>query len=634
MKKNNCILTGLFLLFQTLYIGKLNAQTCFVCPGNTGTTGINASAFGSNNAATGLNSIAFGNGNISNGENAASFGYQSEAWGLNSIAFGYKAKVYGTRGVSIGENSFSVEQSYSVGQYAKANIGQSFAIGRFVETNASGAFVLGSSISGYSLINSNPNSLIIGFNSTVPTLFIGPSVSNTGIGKVGIGTTTPQADLHIKSMDNTDASLFVQPGSWNSASKAILSLGNSSNGLIADITSGLTFRTQKHYIFNQGNVGIGTSNPQAKLHVDRGNTILNGNLQVGNREQDITSTIFGRLGIGTEKPAALLHVEKGSTLLNGDVQIGSKEGLVVASVYGKLGIGTSNPLADLQVEGSVSIGFSTHTPPGSTGLIVNGPVGIGTFAPTVPLEVVGKIKTTELQLSTGYMNGYILQSDQNGNAHWVNPTTVNTGIWIQNGLNISVDNTKKVGIGTATPAEALDLKGNMLCSGNIKGGRTDWQPFQIFANSSETDGSSILMSNNNDQAGSIKFYSTGTSGRIEFHNQNIQVMSIRGDNNVYFGDPETNTNIYVNGEITSSLVRVNTQEWWDCVFKNDYQLKPLAEVEDYINKHQHLPDIPSENEMKANGIDVAQMNALLLKKIEELTLYVIELEKRVEVISK
>jgi hypothetical protein len=58
-------------------------------------------------------------------------------------------------------------------------------------------------------------------------------------------------------------------------------------------------------------------------------------------------------------------------------------------------------------------------------------------------------------------------------------------------------------------------------------------------------------------------------------------------------------------------------------------LTPLSEVEAYIKEHQHLPDLPSEEEVRANGIDVAQMNALLLKKIEELTLYVIELEKKV-----
>jgi hypothetical protein len=384
------------------------------------------------------------------------------------------------------------------------------------------------------------------------------------------------------------------------------------------------------FLANDGYVGIGTGIPLAKLHVDKGNTLLNGNLQVGNRESEVIAALYAKLGIGTDKPLESLHVDKGNTLLNGNLQVGNRESSTITTIYGKVGIGTNNPLADLQVEGSVSIGYSTHTPPGMTGLIVNGPVGIGTFSPSCQLEVAGKIKTSELQLTTGYMKDYIMQSDENGNAQWVNPVNVNTGIWIQNGNNVTVDNTKKVGIGTATPAEALDIKGNMLCSGNIKGGRTNWQSFGIFANSSETDGSYILLGNNSTQAGSIKLYSKGTSGRIEFHNQNRQIMSIRADDNVYFGDPDHPTNLFVNGEITSSLVRVNAQSWWDCVFEDNYQLMPLSDVEDYIQKNRHLPDLPSEAEIKASGIDVAQMNALLLKKIEELTLYVIELEKKIK----
>jgi len=539
---------------------------------------------------TGLYSSAIGYQTQSTNNYSFAAGQLSQANGISSMALGNNSTAFGNYSVAIGQSSYAVLQSYAFGQNAKANGQQSLAIGRFVETTFSGinSIILGSSVSGQVMQNGIPYSLMIGFNSTVPTLFVGPSASYTGIGKVGIGTTAPIADLHIKSMANTNASLFVQPGTWNSTAKATLNLGNASHGIMADLNYGLSFFTQKNFIFNEGFVGIGTQSPQALLHVERGNTILNGNVQLGSISNEIV------------------------TLING-----------------KVGIKTTNPLADLQVEGSVSIGYSTHTPPGMAGLIVNGPVGIGTFAPTVPLEVVGKIKTTELQLAAGYMNGYILQSDQYGNAIWVNPTSVNTGIWLQNGNNVTVDNTKKIGIGTQTPAEALDLKGNLLCSGNIKGGRTDWQAFKIFANSSETDGSYILLSNNSSQAGSIKLYTTGTEGRIEFHNQNMQVMSIRADNNVYFGNPDVSTNLYVNGEITSSLVRVNTQSWWDCVFKDDYRLMPLAEVETFIKENQHLPDIPSEATIKASGIDVAQMNALLLKKIEELTLYVIELEKKI-----
>ncbi|MDR2980380.1 MAG: hypothetical protein LBV02_08090 [Bacteroidales bacterium] len=61
---------------------------------------------------------------------------------------------------------------------------------------------------------------------------------------------------------------------------------------------------------------------------------------------------------------------------------------------------------------------------------------------------------------------------------------------------------------------------------------------------------------------------------------------------------------------------------------------PLQEVERFMKANRHLPEIPSEQEILENGLDVAEMNALLLKKVEELTLYIIELEKRVTEVEK
>ena len=69
--------------------------------------------------------------------------------------------------------------------------------------------------------------------------------------------------------------------------------------------------------------------------------------------------------------------------------------------------------------------------------------------------------------------------------------------------------------------------------------------------------------------------------------------------------------------------------WPDYVFSSDYQLMPLHEVEQFVKENRHLPEVPSEKELKENGLDVVEMDALLLKKIEELTLYVIELEKQI-----
>lgn len=70
--------------------------------------------------------------------------------------------------------------------------------------------------------------------------------------------------------------------------------------------------------------------------------------------------------------------------------------------------------------------------------------------------------------------------------------------------------------------------------------------------------------------------------------------------------------------------------WADYVFKEDYDLPTLQEVEQHIKENGHLKDIPSEAEVLKNGIELGEMNKLLLQKVEELTLYIIDLNKQVE----
>jgi hypothetical protein len=65
----------------------------------------------------------------------------------------------------------------------------------------------------------------------------------------------------------------------------------------------------------------------------------------------------------------------------------------------------------------------------------------------------------------------------------------------------------------------------------------------------------------------------------------------------------------------------------DYVFDDDYELKSLDEIENYVNEHKHLPGMPSAAEMDANGVSVSQISNLLLEKVEELTLHMIELKK-------
>lgn len=105
---------------------------------------------------------------------------------------------------------------------------------------------------------------------------------------------------------------------------------------------------------------------------------------------------------------------------------------------------------------------------------------------------------------------------------------------------------------------------------------------------------------------------------------------------VFIGNYNTNANttdykLHVANGIRTERVKVDLQTAWaDYVFEADYKLKSLSEVEVYIKQNGHLPDVPSAEEVAANGIELGEMNKILLQKIEELTLYIIELEKKID----
>ncbi|URM35532.1 hypothetical protein [Flavobacterium anhuiense] len=101
-----------------------------------------------------------------------------------------------------------------------------------------------------------------------------------------------------------------------------------------------------------------------------------------------------------------------------------------------------------------------------------------------------------------------------------------------------------------------------------------------------------------------------------------------GDGNVGIGVTLPKNKLDVNGTIHSKEVKVDMTGWSDFVFKKEYNLPTLEEVEKHIAEKGHLENIPSEEEVLKNGINLGEMNSKLLQKIEELTLYLIEQEKK------
>ncbi|MBS1566519.1 MAG: hypothetical protein JST39_19195, partial [Bacteroidetes bacterium] len=86
----------------------------------------------------------------------------------------------------------------------------------------------------------------------------------------------------------------------------------------------------------------------------------------------------------------------------------------------------------------------------------------------------------------------------------------------------------------------------------------------------------------------------------------------------------------VNGILSAQKIKLRPVQWADYVFDNAYRLPSLGEIENYIQQHKHLPGIPSATEVAANGVDMGESQAALLQKIEELTLYILQQEKKIQ----
>ncbi len=112
-------------------------------------------------------------------------------------------------------------------------------------------------------------------------------------------------------------------------------------------------------------------------------------------------------------------------------------------------------------------------------------------------------------------------------------------------------------------------------------------------------------------------------------------MTIDGTNgNVGIGTESPRNKLDVNGTVRSREVRVEASPWPDYVFEEGYALTPLEATEKFIKENKHLPNIPSAQEVEREGIALGEMNARLLRKIEEMTLHLIAIQKQVNGLQK
>ncbi|MGD1842682.1 MAG: hypothetical protein ACFB0B_17565 [Thermonemataceae bacterium] len=183
------------------------------------------------------------------------------------------------------------------------------------------------------------------------------------------------------------------------------------------------------------------------------------------------------------------------------------------------------------------------------------------------------------------------------------------------------------------PADASNGYARALFSGQILWNfNTDRWVFT--RNAANNDGAAMLVEGNG-HISFISFAGMGNSSRT-MNDAEFKAgtkLYINNDGRVGIGtrSPSLGYLLSVSGKIISEGVRVNAvANWPDYVFLPTYKLRPLSEVELYIKQHKHLPEVPAAAEVAKDGIDLAEMNATLLKKVEELTLYLIEQDKQLK----
>ncbi|WP_422860391.1 hypothetical protein ACOKFD_05900 [Flagellimonas sp. S174] len=292
--------------------------------------------------------------------------------------------------------------------------------------------------------------------------------------------------------------------------------------------------------------------------------------------------------------------------------------LVLQDSGGNVGIGTTNPQSKLEIYGSnnaIGVGLTNYG--WGNANLIGSEYGAWNASRT---NASGSYYYRWTGNSSTHHVAYVGQELNSSSWGLAFKTDSKTSKTHATSTRMFINTTGEVGIGTTNPTDKLTINGNTRVVDPTNQNRFLLLHGNGHGNKIRSYGGNLLLETRLD------------SESIEFKTNNsvTPLMLVKGDGSVGIGTTNPNGwKLAVNGQIRAKEIKVETG-WSDFVFEKDYDLPTLKEVEKYIKEKGHLKDIPSAKEVEENGIFLGEMDSKLLQKIEELTLYTIQQEKRIK----